>query len=83
MVNPAKAAVSNAYMDANGIGKVITISEAVFQALPQNASNITCGGTSNLPGGCACSRYDDAHVRFVDNREPELLLCGMPCDVIV
>ena len=70
-------------MDANGIGKVITISEAVFQALPQNTSNITCGGISNLPGGCACSRYDNALVRFVDNREPELLLCGVPCDVIV
>lgn len=56
-MNPAKAAVSNAYMDANGIGKVITISEAVFQALPKNTSNISCGGLENLPGGCPCTRY--------------------------
>ena len=60
LVNPAKAAVSNAYMDANGIGKVITISEAVFQALPRNTTNISCGGLENLPGGCPCTRYDDA-----------------------
>ena len=57
LVNPAKAAVSNAYMDANGIGKVITISEAVFQALPKTASNISCGSLENLLGGCPCTRY--------------------------
>jgi len=56
LVNPSKAAVSNAYMDANGIGKVITISEAVFQALPQNASNISCDSVDNLRGGCPCTR---------------------------
>ena len=57
LVNPAKAAVSNAYMDANGIGKVITISEAVFQALPKIASNISCDSLENLLGGCPCTRY--------------------------
>jgi len=56
LVNPAKAAVSNAYMDANGIGKVITISEAVFQALPNIASNISCDSLENLLGGCPCTR---------------------------
>ncbi|KAJ7333705.1 hypothetical protein OS493_015788 [Desmophyllum pertusum] len=56
LVNPSKAAVSNAYMDANGIGKVITISEAVFQAPPQNTSNMSCGSMDNLQGGCPCAR---------------------------
>lgn len=44
-------------MDANGIGKVITISEAVFQALPKIASNTSCDSLENLLGGCPCSRY--------------------------
>jgi len=44
-------------MDANGIGKVITISEAVFQALPKVTSNISCGSLENLLGGCPCTRY--------------------------
>ena len=57
-MNPSKAAVSNAYMDANGIGKVITISEAVFQGLPQNASEVSCDRLENLLGGCSCTRYD-------------------------
>ena len=57
LVNPSKAAVSNAYMDANGIGKVITISEAVFQALPKVTSNISCESLENLLGGCPCTRY--------------------------
>lgn len=57
LVNPSKAAVSNAYMDANGIGKVITISEAVFQALPKITSNISCESLENLLGGCPCTRY--------------------------
>lgn len=57
LVNPSKAAVSNAYMDANGIGKVITISEAVFQALPKVTSNISCERLENLLGGCPCTRY--------------------------
>ena len=56
-MNPSKAAVSNAYMDANGIGKVITISEAVFQALPKIPSNISCESLENLLGGCPCTRY--------------------------
>ena len=56
-MNPSKAAVSNAYMDANGIGKVITISEAVFQGLPQNESNSSCDSVKNLRGGCPCTRY--------------------------
>ena len=51
-MNPSKTAVSNAYMDANGIGKVITISEAVFQALPQNTSDISCDSLENIRGGC-------------------------------
>ncbi|XP_015752971.1 PREDICTED: uncharacterized protein LOC107332703, partial [Acropora digitifera] len=57
LVNPSKAAISNAYMDANGIGKVITISEAVFQALPQNSSSNSCGSLENLRGGCPCTRH--------------------------
>lgn len=57
LVNPSKAAISNAYMDANGIGKVITISEAVFQALPQNSSSDSCGSLENLRGGCPCTRH--------------------------
>lgn len=57
LVNPSKTAVSNAYMDANGIGKVITISEAVFQALPKNASDISCDSLENIRGGCPCKRH--------------------------
>ncbi|EDO28538.1 predicted protein [Nematostella vectensis] len=52
LVNPAKTAVSNAYMDDSGIGKVITISQAVFQGIPTEKPN--CSGVHNLRGGCRC-----------------------------
>jgi len=58
LVNPAKTAISNAYMDASGIGKVVTISQALFQGLPTglNASGVNCTGDHSLRGGCACTR---------------------------
>ncbi|XP_031549203.1 uncharacterized protein LOC116286765 [Actinia tenebrosa] len=57
LVSPAKTSVSNAYMDASGIGKVVTVSQAVFQGIPsdQDMLSINCTEDHNIRGGCPCT----------------------------
>ncbi|XP_028402985.1 voltage-dependent calcium channel subunit alpha-2/delta-1-like isoform X1 [Dendronephthya gigantea] len=63
IVNPSKTSVSNAYMDLNGIGKVITISQAVFE---KTESNVDCSRTTKH-GGCSCSSHDECLSRYCRN----------------
>lgn len=60
IVNPSKISVSNAYMDVNGIGKVVTISQAVFEGI---STSQDCNRT-NRHGGCACYRDSQCLSRY-------------------
>ncbi|OWA52215.1 putative Voltage-dependent calcium channel subunit alpha-2/delta-2 [Hypsibius exemplaris] len=54
--DPTKTVISNAYMDSAGVGKIITISQAVFEGLPV-ISQEECVRKSEYgpwPGGCEC-----------------------------
>lgn len=49
---PTKTVISNAYMDSAGVGKIITISQAVFEGLPVFVRPEDCRGLKK--GGCDC-----------------------------
>lgn len=54
-----KTTLSSPYLDAAGAGKIITISQAVFEGM-QNISKETCDNIFHKkPGGCHCNRGED------------------------
>jgi voltage-dependent calcium channel alpha-2/delta-3 len=57
---PTKTALSSPYLDAAGAGKIITISQAVFEGM-QNMTREKCGEYSGklLPSGCLCTKGED------------------------
>jgi len=60
----SKTTLSTPYLDAAGAGKIITISQAVFEGM-QNVTNEHCANSthnnpkSKLPDGCHCAEGDD------------------------
>ncbi|XP_071499643.1 voltage-dependent calcium channel subunit alpha-2/delta-3-like [Diadema antillarum] len=59
IVNPDKTTISTAYMDAAGVGKIISLSQAVFEGM-ENKTKEECEGLSGkLPGGCQCHTNRD------------------------
>jgi hypothetical protein len=58
---PSKTSISTAYMDAAGVGKIITISQALFEGMTprtrQDCQKLSKSGP--LPGGCACTKDED------------------------
>lgn len=93
IVNPSKISVSNAYTDVNGIGKVITISQAIFEGI-SNAprackSDSECLSRYCRRGFCTGDRveavvaldikYTDFHQRIYEqlNTENEERSCGV------
>ncbi|XP_002735490.2 VWFA and cache domain-containing protein 1-like [Saccoglossus kowalevskii] len=59
MTNPEKTAISTAYMDAAGVGKIISISQAIFEGMPLRTQE-ECDMVEGLkPGGCVCESYEE------------------------
>lgn len=58
---PTLTSISTPYMDAAGVGKIITISQAVFEGMTprpeEDCMNISASGP--WPGGCTCSSEND------------------------
>ena len=60
--SPSKTSISTPYMDAAGVGKIVTISQAVFEGMTvRNENNFEdCSNASDqLPGGCRCNNDND------------------------
>ncbi|CAD5114296.1 DgyrCDS3438 [Dimorphilus gyrociliatus] len=60
---PSKTSISTAYMDAAGVGKIITISQAVFEGMLVREDTSECVKSKKkeelLPGGCPCETDTD------------------------
>ncbi len=46
-------------MDAAGVGKIITISQALFEGMPARTESECYNLTKPLPGGCLCSKDEE------------------------
>ncbi|XP_005108179.1 voltage-dependent calcium channel subunit alpha-2/delta-2 [Aplysia californica] len=61
---PHKTSVSTPYMDSAGVGKINTISQAVFEGMTpktdEECMNFTRG---NFMGGCKCDVDDDCYIK--------------------
>ncbi len=55
---PSKTSISTAYMDAAGAGKIISISQAVFEGMTNRTDEMCKNITGPKPGGCRC--YTDS-----------------------
>ncbi|XP_074641618.1 voltage-dependent calcium channel subunit alpha-2/delta-2-like [Tubulanus polymorphus] len=63
---PDKTSVSTPYMDSAGVGKIITISQAVFEGM-MSRTNAECQNKSKdgrLPGGCICDKDEDCIIGY-------------------
>ncbi|KAK2155924.1 hypothetical protein LSH36_227g06072 [Paralvinella palmiformis] len=56
---PSKTSISTAYMDAAGVGKIITISQALFEGMTPRTDDECNNLTKPLPGGCRCDSDAD------------------------
>ncbi|GAU99492.1 hypothetical protein RvY_10486 [Ramazzottius varieornatus] len=58
---PTKTVISNAYMDSAGVGKIITISQAVFEGIPviRQDECLRRSPHGPWPGGCECNTEND------------------------
>ncbi|KAJ8032799.1 Voltage-dependent calcium channel subunit alpha-2/delta-2 [Holothuria leucospilota] len=56
--NPDRTSMSMAYMDAAGVGKIISISQAVYEGMP-NTSQEDCQVSGKKPPGCECHSNAD------------------------
>ena len=68
---PSKTSISTAYMDAAGVGKIITISQALFEGMTPRTTEecIAFAKTGPLPGGCVCSKDEDCIIgEIIENR---------------
>ncbi|XP_067936801.1 voltage-dependent calcium channel subunit alpha-2/delta-1-like [Watersipora subatra] len=63
--DPSKTSISTPYMDAAGVGKIITISQALFEGMtPRNETECEQDyGEGPYPGGCTCIRNEDCKSR--------------------
>ena len=59
IVNPDKTTISTAYMDAAGVGKIISLSQAIFEGMENKTKEICELETGKLPGGCECQSNED------------------------
>jgi len=54
---PSRTSISTAYMDAAGVGKIITISQAIFEGMKDRSKEecMNISTTGPWPGGCSCT----------------------------
>ncbi|ELU06451.1 hypothetical protein CAPTEDRAFT_215114 [Capitella teleta] len=57
--SPLKTTISTAYMDAAGVGKIITISQALFEGMIPRKPNQCAHLTPPFPSGCPCRGSSD------------------------
>jgi len=59
--SPTKTSISTAYMDSAGVGKIITISQALFEGMtPQTRDEcLAVSEAGPWPGGCTCTKDED------------------------
>ena len=60
--NPQKTSLSTAYMDAAGVGKIISISQAIFEGMTARTTEECQNMTKPWPGGCRCQSNDDCEI---------------------
>ncbi|XP_071807181.1 voltage-dependent calcium channel subunit alpha-2/delta-3-like [Asterias amurensis] len=73
IVNSDKTSISTAYMDSAGVGKIISVSQAVFEGMPIIADEECDKIEGQKPGGCQCSTDDDCvSVRCYRSQRPGL-----------
>ncbi|XP_059149465.1 voltage-dependent calcium channel subunit alpha-2/delta-2-like [Physella acuta] len=75
---PHKTSVSTPYMDSAGVGKINTISQAVFEGMTPKEDkdcNITHG---KLMGGCPCSVDSDCYIKvcYLSSANPDRRRCA-------
>ena len=58
---PHKTSISTPYMDAAGVGKINTISQAVFEGMKPKSDEecLNISSTGPWPGGCKCNVDED------------------------
>ena len=63
VANPHLTSISTPYLDSAGAGKVLTISQAIFEGMMErNLSD--CNATHDLlPGGCNCTEHNQCRSR--------------------
>lgn len=59
--SPSKTSISTAYMDAAGVGKIITISQALFEGMMARSVEecLNISMTGPWPSGCTCNLDKD------------------------
>ncbi|EDV25350.1 uncharacterized protein TRIADDRAFT_55341 [Trichoplax adhaerens] len=69
LTNPTKIAISTAYLDSAGLGKVITISKAVQEGIFEISNDTLCNTEQigNLPAGCPCTVNTDCSSKICYN----------------
>ncbi|CAI9736897.1 Hypothetical predicted protein [Octopus vulgaris] len=56
---PHKTSISTPYMDAAGVGKIVTISQAVFEGMTPRTTEECVKMKGPKPGGCTCNFDED------------------------
>lgn len=56
---PERTSISTPYMDAAGVGKIVTISQAVFEGMTPRESEECDKLVGAKPGGCKCNLDED------------------------
>ncbi|PAA92856.1 hypothetical protein BOX15_Mlig015658g4 [Macrostomum lignano] len=57
--SPTKTSISTPYYDSAGSGKIITISQAVFEGMDNKTDGCNVTGKTKKPGGCPCEEGDE------------------------
>ncbi|XP_070555607.1 voltage-dependent calcium channel subunit alpha-2/delta-2-like [Ptychodera flava] len=81
MTNPDKTAISTAYMDAAGVGKIISISQAIFEGMPEQTKELCDSVRGKKPGGCVCDTDEECvagkcYISTAPGYEMELSRCA-------
>lgn len=64
---PERTSISTPYMDAAGVGKIVTISQAVFEGMTPRESEECDKLVGAKPGGCKCNLDEDCISRKCRN----------------
>ena len=64
IVNPDKTTISTAYMDAAGVGKIISLSQAIFEGMENKTKEICELETGKLPGDASANQTKTAFQVF-------------------
>eukprot|EP00117_Sycon_ciliatum_P006330 scpid15815/ scgid3227/ VWFA and cache domain-containing protein 1 len=63
---PSVYATSAVYLDAGGVGKVVTLAQTIFHGRPAAAMAGPCTTVENYAGGCACTEHTQCTSQYCD-----------------